>query len=45
MNAFAWIEGFMTWQMPVSFLAGIGVNHLYCKYWRDRKDESVSQEG
>jgi len=26
-----WLEGFWTIQTPVSFLAGIGVYHLYCK--------------
>lgn len=25
------LEGFWTYQTPVSFLAGIGVYHLYCK--------------
>ena len=25
------IEGFWTYQTPISFLAGIGVYHLYCK--------------
>jgi len=33
------LEGFWTWQTPMSFLAGIGVNHLFVKYYRDRKDK------
>lgn len=39
-----WLEGFATWQTPLSFLAGIGVHHLYCKYWRERRDD-VQEEG
>ena len=31
------IEGFFTWHTPISFLAGIGTHHLYCKYIRDRE--------
>lgn len=36
------LEGVLTWQTPVSFLAGIGVHHIYCKYWRDRKARGAS---
>lgn len=25
------LEGFWTYQTPVSFLAGVGVYHLYCR--------------
>ena len=31
------LEGFATWQTPLSFFAGVGVHHIYCKYWRDRE--------
>lgn len=31
------LEGFWTWQTPVSFMAGIGLHHIYCKYCRDRE--------
>lgn len=34
-----WLAGFATWQTPLSFLAGVGTHHLYCKYWRDKGDE------
>lgn len=33
----SWLEGFWTWQTPVSFLAGIGLHHIYCKVCRDRE--------
>lgn len=36
-NLLGLFEGFLTWHTPLSFLAGIGVHHLYCKYVRDRK--------
>lgn len=40
------VDGFVNWQTPLSFLAGIGTHHIWVKYWRDRKrDSSVSQEG
>ncbi len=37
------VEGFWTYQTPISFLAGIGVYHLYCKaihkgVYNDRED-------
>lgn len=25
------LEGFWTYQTPISFLAGVGVYHLYCR--------------
>jgi hypothetical protein len=31
------IEGFFTWQTPLSFMAGVGAHHLYAKYIRDRE--------
>lgn len=40
-----WLEGFATWQTPLSFLAGIGVHHLYCRYWREKRDADVQEEG
>jgi hypothetical protein len=43
------LEGFWTPYTPMSFLSGVGVHHLYCKYWRDRpeKEEGTTrvQEG
>lgn len=45
MDVLSWLEGFMTWQTPLSFLAGVGTHHLYCKYWRDREEPRASQEG
>lgn len=38
------IEGFVNWQTPVSFFAGVGLHHIYCKYWRDRGEEDCVQE-
>lgn len=38
------LEGFATWQTPLSFLAGVGVHHLYCKYWRDKRGDRVQEE-
>ncbi|WP_218894735.1 hypothetical protein [Mycolicibacterium vinylchloridicum] len=35
------LEGFWTWQTPLSFLAGVGVHHIYCKYYRDRTTRKV----
>lgn len=44
-TAMEWVNdtGFVTWQTPVSFLAGVGAHHLYCKVWRDR-EKSVQEE-
>lgn len=36
------VSGFWTPYTPLSFFSGIGVHHLYCKYWRDRDDEKGS---
>ncbi|QZE10421.1 hypothetical protein SEA_SCOOBYDOOBYDOO_70 [Mycobacterium phage ScoobyDoobyDoo] len=33
------LAAFATWQTPVSFLAGVGAHHMYCKFIRDREDE------
>ncbi|ASZ74655.1 hypothetical protein KHO57_gp080 [Mycobacterium phage Phabba] len=33
------LGGFATPYTPLSFFSGIGVHHLYCKYWRDRRDD------
>lgn len=33
----SWLEGFWTWQTPISFLSGIGLHHIYCKFCRDRE--------
>jgi predicted nucleic acid-binding protein len=33
-------DGFLTWQTPLSFMAGVGFHHLYAKYLRDRKGRS-----
>ena len=38
-------NAFVTYQTPLSFLAGVGTHHLYCKYMRDREDEDVQEEG
>jgi hypothetical protein len=38
------IQGFAVYQTPVSFLAGVGAHHLYCKFWRDRKVDDVQEE-
>ena len=37
MDILGLFAGFVTWQTPLSFLAGVGVHHLYCKYIRDRE--------
>lgn len=37
-------EGFLTWQTPVSFLAGVGVYHLYCKLPKGKDDTDSVQE-
>lgn len=39
----SWVDGFASWQTPLSFLAGVGAHHLYAKYWRDRKGRSVQE--
>lgn len=40
------VSGFLVYETPVSFLAGVGMHHLYCKYWRDREDDvCVPKEG
>lgn len=39
------LGGFATWQTPLSFLAGVGAHHLYCKYWRDKRGHDVQEEG
>lgn len=31
------LAGFWTWQTPLSFLAGVGAHHIYCKTIRDRE--------
>lgn len=31
------LDGFISWQTPVSFMAGIGVHHIYTKFIRDRE--------
>jgi len=42
MDILGLLEGFMTWQTPISFMAGVGVHHVYAKYVRDRrKDDEV----
>lgn len=41
---FDWLEGFATWQTPLSFLAGIGTHHLYCKFFRDNRNGDGVQD-
>lgn len=31
------VEGFLTWQTPISFMAGVGFQHVCSSYIRDRK--------
>jgi len=31
------LNGFATWQTPVSFLAGVGTHRLWVKFWVDRE--------
>jgi len=42
------LEGFWTYQTPISFLAGIGVYHLYCRVRHqgvyEDKDYDVQEE-
>ena len=49
MSALHFFEGFWTWQTPVSFLAGIGVYHLYCRAAHtgvyDDRENDVREEG
>lgn len=38
------LSGFWTWHTPMSFLAGIGAHHLYCRFWRDRKTPMFTEK-
>lgn len=43
-HAMGWIDGFLTWQTPLSFLAGVGAHHLYAKYFRDKETNMLSEK-
>ena len=43
-------EGFWTYQTPISFLAGVGAYHIYCRMshkncYRDYGEADVREEG
>lgn len=44
MDVISLLEGFWTWQTPLSFMAGVGTHHLYAKYFRDREGPHAHQE-
>lgn len=38
-----WLSGFWTWQTPLSFLAGVGAHHIYCRTIRDREGPMLTK--